>query len=167
MYKLRMVRPSSIPQAMALLTTTAQQPYPPPEKPITIEGLSEFWFLIMALVSIVAFLVRLEFGVSSGKDRLSKIEDESLPTIHREIELVESNIESRITEAKAVFSKELNNALDNHKIFLQSRFDLLLEKLSTRDAAIADLKEQANRQGREIREMHGYCQHVEKIISKD
>lgn len=154
---------------MLISTTTSPPAYPPPEqdKPITIEGISEFWFLIVALVSIVAYLVRLEIGVSTNRDRLAKVEDEVIPAINKDLVSVEANIENRIKEARAVFSVELQSALDAQKVFIQSRFDLILEKLSSRDTAIADLKEQSSRQGQELREMHGYCKRVDRLISKD
>ena len=154
---------------MAVFSSISTLPTPPPpqEKPITIEGISEFWFLILALVSIVAYLVRLEMGVMANRDRLRKIEDETLPAFNKDLDSIETNLESRLQEARAVFAVELKTALESQKDFIQSRFDVLLEKLSTRDSAIAALKEQSDRQGQELREMNGYRKYLERHNSTD
>ena len=152
-----------------LLSTTTQPPTQESdtENPITVEGISEFWFLILALVSIVAFLVRLKLEVSENKERLKKIENEMIPVINKDLDLTKASIDSRLQDTRGLFAVELKSALQSQREFIQSRFDLILEKLSSRDSTISALKEQADRQGKELREITGYRKYMEKDRTTD
>ncbi len=144
---------------------SSQQQYssqPPNQpQPITVELLPEIWFIGLAIVAIVAYLVKLELGVKDNRSRIEEIDEDVLPEIRRTVTTLESRNESRIKEMHGSISAEIHASLNTQQHFISSQFELILEKLNSRDAAIANLKEQINRQGADIREIEGHVKYWE------
>jgi hypothetical protein len=118
------------------------------EKPITIDAINDVWFLVVALIAVVAYCVRVELGVKDCQSRLNKVENEVIPGLRKELADVELHFESTLQEAKRMFATELRNALDAQRDFIAGQTNVILEKIS-------NIKEQSDRQGREIREFNG------------
>lgn len=119
------------------------------EQPITIEAINDIWFLIVAGVAVIAYCVRLELNVKEVDRRIERLEGEALPEIKREITNVQMETEKTMMEARRYCGMEFKTALDSQREFIAGQVALILEKVS-------NVKEQADRQGREIREMRGY-----------
>lgn len=120
-----------------------------PEQPITIEAINDIWFLIVAGVAVIAYCVRLELNVKEADRRLERLENEILPEIKREIANVQMETEKMTLEARRYCGMEFKTALDSQREFIAGQVALILEKVS-------NVKEQSDRQGKEIREMRGY-----------
>jgi hypothetical protein len=133
-------------------------------KPITVDAINDVWFLIVALVGIVAYCVRIEFGVRNCESRVQKLECETVPGLRREMADVEADFESTLKEAKRMFKIELREALEAQKTFIEAQTAIVLEKIS-------NIKDQTDRQGREIREFNGMlsCQkkNAAKFVDED
>lgn len=135
-------------------TSSVQQPaHTPAEKPITIEFLNDWWFLLLAIASIVAYLVRLEVGVSGNKEAVKKLTDAELPLMKQGCVICKAEVETKIHSNKATFSAEIQSALIAQREFISAQIALVLEKLNTRDTQIQSLKEQTERQGTDIRKL--------------
>lgn len=119
------------------------------EQPITIEAINDIWFLIVAGVAVIAYCVRLELNVKEVDRRIERLESEALPEIKREITSVQVETEKTMLEARRYCGMEFKTALDSQREFIAGQVALILEKVS-------NVKEQADRQGREIRELRGY-----------
>ena len=140
------------------MTQTTQQPsHYPVEKPITLEFLNDWWFLLLAIASIVAYLVRLEVGVSGNKEAVKKLTDAELPLMKQSCVICKAEVDSKLHSNKTTFSAEIQNALVAQREFISAQIALVLEKLNMRDAQIQNLKEQTDRQGAELRKLgHDY-----------
>lgn len=119
------------------------------EHPITVEAINDVWFLIVAGVAAIAYCVRLELNVKEVDRRIERLESEALPEIKREITGVQVETEKTMLEERRYCDMEFKTALDSQREFIAGQVALILEKVS-------HVKEQADRQGKEVRELRGY-----------
>lgn len=146
-------------------TTTSQQIHATPEKPITVEFLNDWWFLLLALGSVVAYLVRLEVGVNSNKESTSRIINTDLPLMRQSCSNCKAEVEMKLAANRQAFTAEIQNALVGQREFIANQIALVLEKLNTRDSQMLNLKEQTDRQGAEIRRLSNHV-HEEDYKNK-
>lgn len=142
--------------------TEHQQQYsvPPSQpRPITVELLSEVWFIGLAVVAIVAYVVRLELGVKDTRQRIDTVTEEVLPELRHSVTIAETKAEGRLRDLHRSITAEIHTSLSTQQGFISSQVELILEKLNSRDTAIANIKEQVNRQGADIRELEGYIKY--------
>jgi hypothetical protein len=148
------------------ITASANAHQSEPHTPITVESLSQFWFLAIAGVAIVAYLVRLEMGVKAGTARLTELEHE-IESCKARITSFDDRCILHHGTLHSIVAEEIKRNMESQQAFLSSKIDLLLEKLNARDAQIASLKEQVNRQGADIREIEGYLRRKHKESQED
>jgi outer membrane murein-binding lipoprotein Lpp len=110
------------------------------EQPITVEAINDIWFLIVALAAVVAYCVRVELSVQNCDRRINRIETD--------VRELESDFEDSLAEVRKAFSAELQAALESQREFIAGQTALILEK-------IHNIKEQTDRQGKELREVGG------------
>lgn len=137
--------------------STQQQPAN--SMPITVESLSEFWFLAITGVAVIAYLVKLELGVKSNREQLDLVANAELPKLEKGLAELDIRYQHKLEENHRFISTEIQTALLSQQNFLSSQVEIILEKLNSRDAAIANLKEQLNRQGNDIREIEGHLKY--------
>lgn len=118
------------------------------DQPITVETLNDIWFLVVALVAVVAYCVRVELSVQNCDRRINRIETEVVPALRHDVRELESDFEDSLAEVKKAFSAELQAALESQRDFIAGQTALILEK-------IHNIKEQTDRQGKELREVGG------------
>lgn len=135
----KIIHPSQPPDSPSAIDT---------QKPITIDALNDIWFLALALIAVVAYCVRIELGVKNAETRINRLENETIPGIRAELADIEAHFESTLHEAKKVFASELASALTSQREFIAGQTALILEKIS-------NVKEQTDRQGRELRQFSG------------
>jgi len=135
-------------QAQDVRTGQTTTQIDPSGRAITVEAINDIWFLLVALVAVIVYCVRIEVSVKDLQRRIQKVEEESIPELHREIREVEMVIEKTMTEARRVCGVEFHAAIASQREFIEGQTALVLEK-------IANIKEQTDRQGREMREFGG------------
>jgi hypothetical protein len=140
--------------------------YPPNRQPITIDIISELWFLILAGIFVVGYFVRLELGVKGNRERIDMLNQCELPKMQSEHEGIEARIERRIEALHHELSKEIQVGMESQHIRLSAQLDLILEKLNSRDGVIAGIKDQLNRQGNDIRELGGFGKYMIRQINE-
>jgi len=126
-----------------------------PGNAITVEAINDIWFLLLALVAVIAYCVRIELGVKDVEKRVTKVEDESIPSLRRETKEMEIDIEKTMIEARRTCGGEFNAAIESQREFILGQTAVILEKIS-------NIKEQSDRQGAELRELRGYLRVKEK-----